>query len=51
MKHELARIADICCCLFLVGVMVVIAVVTFATPLALFIWVVYLILKALGVFA
>nr|DAY76125.1 MAG TPA: hypothetical protein [Caudoviricetes sp.] len=51
MRYELTRIAEIFCCLFLVGVMVVVAVVTFATPVALFIWGVYLILKALGVFA
>lgn len=33
------------------GVMIIFGVVLFATPVALFIWVVYLILKALGVFA
>lgn len=51
MRYELTRIAEICCRLFMVGVITVIAVVTFATPVALFIWIVYLALKALGVFA
>lgn len=51
MKDKIIEFAALAWAFLMAGVMIVIGVVLFATPVALFIWVVYLILKALGVFA
>ena len=51
MKDKIIEFVALAWAFLIAGVMIVIGVVLFATPVALFIWVVYLILKALGVFA
>lgn len=51
MKDKIIEFVALAWAFLMAGVMIVIGVVLFATPVALFIWVVYLILTALGVFA
>nr|DAY69613.1 MAG TPA: hypothetical protein [Caudoviricetes sp.] len=51
MKDKIIEFADLVWAFLMAGVMIIFVVVLFATPVALFIWVVYLILKALGVLA
>lgn len=51
MKDKIIEFADLVWAFLMTGVMIIFVVVFFATPVALFIWVVYLILKALGVLA
>lgn len=51
MKDKIIEFVALVWAFLMVGVMIILGAVLFATPVALFIWVVYLILKALGVFA
>ncbi|WP_270208810.1 hypothetical protein [Parasutterella excrementihominis] len=51
MKDTIVEFAALVWAFLMAGVLIILGVVLFATPVALFIWVVYLILKALGVFA
>lgn len=51
MKDTIIEFAALVWAFLMAGVMIIFGVVLFATPVALFIWVVYLILKALGVLA
>ena len=50
MKDKIIEFVALVWAFLMAGVMIIFGVVLFATPVAL-IWVVYLILKALGVFA